>query len=177
VQLLCNQNFNCLLCRWTPITTVNDGESYGSRVGRLARPVTTSAFLATNPTGDSYLPSCPITSSKWSKKYQSIMLDVRPEWQDTRSLSEAECQFGRLSFFKNAAYRGSLCKLFSRGSTFVNIILGSRWAQARSSHPNASAGWLRKASIAANSNALSVWYFAINSLNAASDCFSRLIEF
>jgi hypothetical protein len=35
VQLLCNQNFNCLPCRWTPITTVNDGESYGSRVGRL----------------------------------------------------------------------------------------------------------------------------------------------
>jgi hypothetical protein len=37
VQLLCNQNFNCLPCRWTPITTVNDGESYGSRVGRLGQ--------------------------------------------------------------------------------------------------------------------------------------------
>jgi hypothetical protein len=35
VQLLYNQNFNCLPCRWTAITTVNDGESYGSRVGRL----------------------------------------------------------------------------------------------------------------------------------------------
>jgi hypothetical protein len=39
--------------------------------------------------------------------------------------AERFCQFGRLSFFKNAVYRGSLCKLFSRGSTFVPIILGS----------------------------------------------------
>jgi len=97
-------------------------------VRELIGSVNTSAFLRTNPTGDSYLSSCPITSSKWSKKYQSIMLDVRPEWQDTRSLSEAECQFGRLSFFKNAANRGSLCKLFSSGCTFVYIKLGSRWA-------------------------------------------------
>src|SRR6266404_3237332 len=37
-------------------------------------------------------------------------------------------QFGRLSFFKNAAYRGSLCKLCSRGSTFVPIRPLSRWA-------------------------------------------------
>ena len=37
MQLLCDQNFNCLPCRWTPITTVNDGESYGSRVGRLGQ--------------------------------------------------------------------------------------------------------------------------------------------
>ena len=35
-------------------------------------------------------------------------------------------QVGRLSFFKNAANRGSLCKLFSRGSTFIAIRLGSR---------------------------------------------------
>ena len=34
-----------------------------------------------------------------------------------RSLSQTECQFGKLSFFNNAAYRGSLCKLFSSGST------------------------------------------------------------
>src|SRR5580700_7329112 len=44
------------------------------------------------------------------------MLDFTPEWQDTRRLSETECQFGRLSFFKSAANRGSLRKLFSRGS-------------------------------------------------------------
>ena len=37
-------------------------------------------------------------------------------------------QVGRLSFFKSAANRGSLCKLFSRGSIFVDIRLGSRWA-------------------------------------------------
>ena len=30
MQLLCNQNFNCLPCRWTPITTLNDGEFNGS---------------------------------------------------------------------------------------------------------------------------------------------------
>src|SRR5260370_250066 len=90
----------------------------------FARPVNASAFLATNPTGDSYLPSWPITSSKWSKKYQSILLDARPEWQDTRSLSQTECQFGKLSFFKSAANRGSLCKLFSSGSIFVDIRLG-----------------------------------------------------
>ena len=28
-------------------------------------------------------------------------------------------QFGRLSFFKSAVYRGSLCKFLSKGSTFV----------------------------------------------------------
>jgi phospholipase C len=39
---------------------------------------------------------------------------------------KGERQFGRFSFFKSAANRGSLCKLFSRGSTFVDIILGSR---------------------------------------------------
>src|ERR1700719_2871349 len=48
----------------------------------------TLARLGTNPTGDSYLPSCPITSSKCSKKYQSILLGVWPEWQDTQSFSE-----------------------------------------------------------------------------------------
>jgi len=47
VQLLCNQNFNALPCRSTPFTTVNYGESYGSGVRRLARPVTTSAFMGT----------------------------------------------------------------------------------------------------------------------------------
>jgi hypothetical protein len=35
-------------------------------------------------------------------------------------------QFGRRSFVKNAANRGSPCKPFSRGSTFVSIRLGSR---------------------------------------------------
>jgi hypothetical protein len=54
VQLLCNQNFNALPCRSTPFTTVNYGESYGSDVRRLARPVTTSAFVGTNPTSDSF---------------------------------------------------------------------------------------------------------------------------
>src|ERR1700745_188893 len=39
VQLLCNQNFNALPCRSTPFTTVNYGESYGSGVRRLAKPV------------------------------------------------------------------------------------------------------------------------------------------
>ena len=34
-------------------------------------------------------------------------------------------QFGRLSFFKNAAYRGSLCRFFSWGCTFVMSRLGS----------------------------------------------------
>jgi len=56
VQLLCNPNFNALPCRSTPFTTVNYGESYGSGVRRLARPVTTSAFVDTNPTDE------PITS-------------------------------------------------------------------------------------------------------------------
>src|SRR6266851_5880450 len=31
---------------------------------------------------------------------------------------KGESQFGRFSFFKSAANRGSLCRLFSRGSTF-----------------------------------------------------------
>lgn len=95
-------------------------------VNAAVNPVNTKVFLGTNPTGDSYLPSCPITFSKWSKKYQSIMLDLRPERQDTRSLSETECQFGKLSFFKNSANRGSSCKFFRRGSIFVDIRLGSR---------------------------------------------------
>jgi hypothetical protein len=35
-------------------------------------------------------------------------------------------QVGRLSFFKSAANRGSLCKLFSKGSTFVSTKPSSR---------------------------------------------------
>ncbi len=37
-------------------------------------------------------------------------------------------QVGNLSFFNNAANRGSLRKLLSRGSTFVPISPLSRWA-------------------------------------------------
>ena len=37
-------------------------------------------------------------------------------------------QAGRFSFFKNAANRGSPCKLLNRGSTFVSIRPLSRWA-------------------------------------------------
>ena len=54
-------------------------------------------------------------------------------------------QVGKLSFFNNAAYRGSLRKLFSRGSTFVWIRPALRWTYARSSHSNASSDWFRKA--------------------------------
>jgi hypothetical protein len=39
-----------------------------------------------------------------------------------------ELQFGRLSFFNKVVYRGSWCKLFRRGSTFVPISPPSRWA-------------------------------------------------
>src|SRR6266852_565616 len=102
--------------------TASPARERGSQPGQYKR------VLGTNPAGDSYLPSWPITSSKWSKKYQSTLLDARPEWQDTRSLSQTECQFGKLSFFKSAANRGSLCKLFSSGSIFVDIRLGSRCA-------------------------------------------------
>lgn len=35
-------------------------------------------------------------------------------------------QFGRLSFFKNAAKRGSPCRFSSRGSKFVKVTLPSR---------------------------------------------------
>ena len=35
-------------------------------------------------------------------------------------------QFGRLSFFKNAAKRGSPCRFFSSGSKFVKVTLPSR---------------------------------------------------
>jgi hypothetical protein len=38
-----------------------------------------------------------------------------------------ERQFGRLSFFNNAANRGSWCKLFSRGSTLVSMRPAFRW--------------------------------------------------
>jgi hypothetical protein len=37
-------------------------------------------------------------------------------------------QFGRLSFFKSAANRGSVCKLLSTGSAFVPTRPLSRWA-------------------------------------------------
>src|SRR6266851_10472770 len=36
VQLLCNENFNRLACRCTPITSANDGASCGSAVFRRA---------------------------------------------------------------------------------------------------------------------------------------------
>ena len=50
--------------------------------------------------------------------------------EDLRSYPhpETQRQFGRLSFFKNATYRGSLCKLLNKGSTFVAIRPLSRWA-------------------------------------------------
>ena len=63
VQLLCNQNFNALPCQSTPFTTVNYGESYGSGVRRLARPVTTSAFAGTNPTDELITSRLPVTRS------------------------------------------------------------------------------------------------------------------
>ena len=39
-----------------------------------------------------------------------------------------QIQVGKFSFFNNAAYRGSWCKLFSRGSVLVSIIPLLRWA-------------------------------------------------
>jgi hypothetical protein len=36
-------------------------------------------------------------------------------------------QVGKLSFFNNAANRGSWCKLFSRGSTLVSMRPALRW--------------------------------------------------
>ena len=44
-----------------------------------------------------------------------------------RQADLADFQVGKLSFFKNAANRGSLCKLFSSGSTFVSIRPALRW--------------------------------------------------
>src|SRR5258708_6121497 len=38
VQLLCNQNFNGLSCRCTPITSANDGASCGFAIFRSAAP-------------------------------------------------------------------------------------------------------------------------------------------
>src|SRR5215831_18896624 len=55
------------------------------------------------------------------------------------------CQVGRCSFFKNAAYRGSLGKVLSRGSTFVALRPPSRWAKTRFSHSNAWSDWFRNA--------------------------------
>jgi hypothetical protein len=51
-----------------------------------------------------------------------------PTFGSVAKLGEYTFQIGKLSFFNNAAYRGSLCKLFSRGSTFVPIRPPSRWA-------------------------------------------------
>jgi hypothetical protein len=49
---------------------------------------------------------------------------------DTSTPAEAPACYvvGRWFFFKNAVYRGSPCKLFSRGSTFVEIKPVSCWA-------------------------------------------------
>src|ERR1700688_1529838 len=47
---------------------------------------------------------------------------------------QSELQLGRLSFFNKAGYRGSWCKLFRRGSTFVSIKSSLCAAEARSSH-------------------------------------------
>jgi hypothetical protein len=58
VQLLCNENFNRLSCRCTPITSANDGASCGFAVFRRAArkwpdPSTQAlAFVGTNPTGE-----------------------------------------------------------------------------------------------------------------------------
>jgi hypothetical protein len=66
------------------------------------------------------------------------------DWAN-RAFGTSDNQVGRFSFFKSAANRGSLCKLFSRGSTFVKIKPSLCLAQARSSHSNASSDWFRKA--------------------------------
>jgi len=65
VQLLCNQNFNGLSCRCTPITSANDGASCGSCVRMLARPVTTSLFLGTNPADEPITPGLPIITGRF----------------------------------------------------------------------------------------------------------------
>src|SRR4029077_13082779 len=54
-------------------------------------------------------------------------------------------QVGKLSFFNNAAYRGSWRKLLSRGSTFVSFTPLTRWVKARASHWNASSASFRNA--------------------------------
>jgi len=77
-------------------------------------------------------------------------LDTNTETgRQTRAWAQAQpCnayQACRWIFFKNAVYRGSLCKPFSRGSILVTGSPPSCWAYARSSHSKASSGWFRKA--------------------------------
>ena len=69
------------------------------------------------------------------------MVKYSVRWSGNCSQVDNEFQFGRLSFFKKAANRRSLCKFFRRGSTVVPR-LGSRCEQARSSHSNALSVWL-----------------------------------
>ena len=67
------------------------------------------------------------------KDQQESLQAYRGNWRAPDShklaLNKANIfQVGRLSFFKNAAYRGSLRKLFSSGSTFVKIKSSPRLA-------------------------------------------------
>jgi hypothetical protein len=79
-EQLCNQNFNALSCRSTPFTTVNDGESYGSRVGRLSQTGHykrfSDTFLVRLSTPDLSLPiACPDLDN--SSRTSSLALRLR----------------------------------------------------------------------------------------------------
>src|SRR5258705_2261956 len=69
----------------------------------------------------------------------------RDERRKRERFSQNNSQFGRLSFLKNAAYRGSRRRLFIRGSTFIPLRVPLRWTYARSSHSNALSDWFRNA--------------------------------
>ena len=63
---------------------------------------------------------------KWRSLGRMPSAPVRPSSAVTK-LGDNMFQIGKLSFFNNAAYRGSWCKLFSSGSTFVSIRPALRW--------------------------------------------------
>jgi len=69
-----------------------------------------------------------VLASTWYAAPSGALRSVNERSADSVTFSETEPQFGRLSFFKNVANRGSLCKLFSRGFTFVEIRPELRWA-------------------------------------------------
>ena len=93
--------------------------------GRVSGPTGAAAKLGIpRSTLESKIRSLKIDKNRFRAAFGNLRV---PVFSEIARDCGNKFQIGRLSFFKNAANRGSLCKLFSRGSTFVTIRAPSRW--------------------------------------------------
>jgi signal transduction histidine kinase len=98
----------------------------GSRIHgpRLPKASGSSEYFSVEPAALSHFVILAVVASRSPLLHRPSLILI---WA-IELLGLASFQFGRFSFFKNAANRGSLCKLLNKGSTFVSIRPPSRWA-------------------------------------------------